>query len=93
MTGIEQRASLLIAQFLPLCDSVNVISLSPEHWQFRIRRKVSSPPSTLFGDGETRFFPFDEWCSKQGDIEFTSKGRFRLGLLKDGTKITIRVDQ
>lgn len=94
MTDLETRANALMAQFSPFCESAVITSLTKAHWQFKVRRKAEREPSSLFGDGDAIHYPFDEWCTRQGDIEWTSGGRgqFWIGALSDKTRVTIKVE-
>lgn len=94
MTDLESRAQRLIDEFAPFCDEAGIIHLTPRHWQLRVKRKVESAPSALFSDDTTCSYPFDGWCVNQTVIYWTSggKGKFWIGNLSDGTRVTIKVE-
>jgi hypothetical protein len=95
MTDTMDRAQRIANEFEDHCEKFEVVSAHPQHIQFRVWRRVSQPPSTLFGDGETRYYPFDEWCARQTFIKWSSGGRgqFWIGYLDDKTKVTIILEK
>jgi hypothetical protein len=95
MSDHSDRAHRIVLEFQEHCEKVEIVSIEPHHYQFRVWRKASRPLSTLFGNDESRIHTFDYWCADQTVIEWSSvtKSRFWIGYLADKTKVTIIVEK
>lgn len=92
---ISLRANAeVLSQFAQHCTYTEIVSATEKHYQFKIKRRAEKPPSALFSDDESKVYPFEDWAREQTLIQWVSKeGRYRLGWLENGVKVTIIVEE
>lgn len=94
MSDHLSRAHTIAGEIDPFAKKLEVVSVEPGHYIFKIWRKVGCLPSAHFGDGVTNYYPFDAWASRQGFITWTNAGPTHwLGRLEDKTQITIIAEE